>query len=147
MPKNVITERDIEELAREGKTSLDLDGDSILTELAYEKARALGIQLGASDPGAPSAPIRPYLSKFPQTPAPRPAETPLPQAPIAAIPVVVTQVPAGTPCAFCLGKAELDLDALRVRLRKAALAKMGDSMDPALIDTIIERVLANVGLK
>jgi hypothetical protein len=145
MPKNVITERDVEELAREGKTSLDLDGDTILTELAYEKARELGVQLGASDPGAPSAPYRPYLSKFPQAPIPRPAEAPLPQIP--AKPVGVALAPAGAPCAFCMGKAELDLDALRVRLRKAALAKMGDRMDPALIDTIIERVLANVGLK
>jgi hypothetical protein len=142
MPKNVITERDIEELAREGKTSLDLDGNSILTELAYEKARELGIQLGASDMGAPAAPIRPYLSKFPQTPPPKVAAPPATVQPEA-----VAQAPAGTPCAFCMGKAELDLDALRVRLRKAALAKMGDTMDPALIDTIIERVLSNVGLK
>ncbi len=144
MPKNVITERDIEELAREGKTSLDLDGDSILTELAYEKARELGIQFGAGDPGAPAAPLRPYLSKFPQTPAPKPIDAPAPAMPAAAS---APQVPTAMTCAFCGVKTELDLDALRVRLRKAATAKMGSSMDPALIDTIIERVLSNVGLK
>jgi hypothetical protein len=144
MPKNVITERDIEELAGQGKTSLELNGDTVLTELAYEMAHKLGIQLGASDPGSPAAPIRPYLSKFPQTPAPKPIDAPAPAMPAAAS---APQIPAGMPCAFCGVKTELDLDALRVRLRKAASAKMGSSMDPALIDTIIERVLSNVGLK
>ncbi len=140
MPKNVITERDIEELSKAGKTSLDLTGDTVLTELAYEMARKLGIQLGESDPGSPAAPIRPYLSRMPQTPAPRPE--PPAVVPIAAQP----KIPAGMPCAACGVKTGIDLDALRSRVRKAALAKMGDRMDPALIDTIIERVFANVGI-
>jgi hypothetical protein len=140
MPKQIITERDIEEMSRQGKMSLDLTDDIVLTELAYEMARKLGFRLGKSDPGSPAAPIRPYLSQMPKTPA-----APV-QSPAVPAPAVAPKIPDGAPCAFCQGKAELDLDALRQRVRKAAIAKMGDRMDAALIDTIIDRVLNNIGL-
>jgi L-fuculose-phosphate aldolase len=72
MPKTVYTDQDIEELARQGVTSLTLGEDDRLTDLAYEKARRLGVQListRAENP--PAAPIRPYLS--PASPASSPA--------------------------------------------------------------------------
>ncbi len=147
MPKQIITERDIEEMNRQGKTSLDLTEDTILTELAYEMARKLGFHLGKTDPGSPAAPIRPYLSKVPETPAPRPPAPAVSLTQPVSVAMQAPKFPAGMPCAFCQGKAEIDLDALRQRVRKAAIAKMGDRMDAALIDTIIERVLNNIGLK
>ena len=145
MPKQIITERDIEDMNRQGKTSLDLTEDTILTELAYEMARKLGFRLGKSDPGSPAAPIRPYLSQMPKTPAAKPlAAAASPVQP--GLPAAPPQMQAAMPCAFCIGKGEINLDLLRQRVRKAAIAKMGDRMDAALIDTIIDRVLNNIGL-
>jgi L-fuculose-phosphate aldolase len=62
MPKIFLTERDIEDIARQGQTVIALDADTVLTDLAYEKARSLG--LAVISPGGdapPGAPVRPYL--------------------------------------------------------------------------------------
>jgi hypothetical protein len=64
MPKEFYTEKDIEELFKRGVLSLNVTGDVVLTELAYEKANRLGMQLVRSQPDTPpSAPIRPYVSQ------------------------------------------------------------------------------------
>jgi L-fuculose-phosphate aldolase len=66
MSKTVYTDHDIEDLARQGVTYLTLGEDDHLTDLAYEKARRLGVQLvsgRAENP--PAAPVRPYLSPAP----------------------------------------------------------------------------------
>ncbi len=63
MSKTIYTDHDIEDLVKQGITTLTLDENMLLTDLAYEKARTLGISLvysGAENP--PSAPVRPYLS-------------------------------------------------------------------------------------
>jgi hypothetical protein len=64
MPKEFITEKDIEDLFRRGVTSLNVGDNVVLTELAYEKATRLGVQLlrnQADNP--PAAPVRPYISQ------------------------------------------------------------------------------------
>ncbi|HVN55285.1 MAG TPA: class II aldolase/adducin family protein [Anaerolineaceae bacterium] len=64
MPKTILTDRDIEDHARRGETILVLSEDTFLTDLAYEKARALGITLLQAGPDQPpAAPLRPYLSR------------------------------------------------------------------------------------
>ena len=79
MPKEFYTERDIEDMFKRGIQSLRVDDNVVLTELAYEKAERLGMQLISERPiEVPSAPIRPYLSqdvKPASTPA-TPAEDP-----------------------------------------------------------------------
>jgi hypothetical protein len=45
MPKTFYTERDIEDLVKQGVKSLIVDDDVVLTDLAYEKARRLGLEL------------------------------------------------------------------------------------------------------
>jgi L-fuculose-phosphate aldolase len=63
MPKIIYTDHDIEDLVRQGITTLTVGEDMVLTDLAYEKAGRLGINLvysGSENP--PSAPVRPYLS-------------------------------------------------------------------------------------
>ena len=71
MPKEFYTEKDIEDLFKGGVMSLEVTDNVVLTELAYEKAGRLGMQLHRSQPdNPPSAPVRPYLS---QKQAPRPA--------------------------------------------------------------------------
>jgi len=63
MPKEFITERDIEDMFKAGRTSLQLSDNLVLTELAYEKAQKLGMQLIAENAKPPSAPERPYIAK------------------------------------------------------------------------------------
>lgn len=64
MPKEFYTERDIEDMFKRGIQSLRVDDNVVLTELAYEKAQRLGMQLTSERPiEVPSAPIRPYLSQ------------------------------------------------------------------------------------
>ena len=64
MPKEFYTEKDIEDLFQRGIRSLQVTENVVLTELAYEKANRLGLQLisdRAENP--PAAPVRPYLSE------------------------------------------------------------------------------------
>lgn len=62
MPKEFFTERDIEDIVKRGTTSLQLSDDIVLTELAYEKAQRLGLQLTNPNIKPPAAPERPYIS-------------------------------------------------------------------------------------
>ncbi len=120
MPKEFYTERDIEDLVKRGVMSLEINDNVVLTELAYEKANRLGFKLIRSAPDTPpAAPIRPYLSQkqFPTTTAPTPAPAP---------------------------PKETDL---HERIRSAVLARMGNQLDPALLDAIIQRVLRSTGVK
>src|SRR5512137_2001518 len=64
MPKEFYTERDIEDMFKRGILSLQVNDNVVLTELAYEKANRLGMQLlreRAVEP--PAAPVRPYISQ------------------------------------------------------------------------------------
>ena len=111
MSKTFYTERDLEDLARQGVQSLVVNDDVVVTELAREKAERLGIALVREQETPPSAPVRPYLSTNPARKAAEPANS------------------------------GPDLEA---RVRKAVLARLGDEVDPNLLDTIIRRVLKNV---
>ena len=130
MPKTFYTERDIEDLVRSGVTSLIVDEDVALTDLAYEKARKLGMELLRENDGPPAAPVRPYIakqvspsavssSKGPSNPLSRPA------------PAV----------------AKPGADDLQQRVYQAALARLGDSVDQKLLETIVQRVLKSVSTK
>ena len=117
MSKTFYTERDIELLAEQGVKSIVVNEDVVLTELAREKADRLGIALKRQHDTPPSAPLRPYLS---QDAAPAP-----------------TQSVAGGAGS---GKADL-----RARVRDKVIARLGSEVDPHLLETIINRVLDNVG--
>ena len=45
MPKDFITERDIEDMVKRGILSLEINDQVVLTDLAYEKANRLGMRL------------------------------------------------------------------------------------------------------
>jgi hypothetical protein len=123
MPKEFYTERDIEDLFKRGSMSLRVDDNVVLTELAYEKAQRLGMQLVRERPvEPPAAPVRPYISQF---------QKPEPAAPSA---------PA--PAAADAGVADLP-----ARIREAVTARLGAQVDPALLDLIIQRVLKSTGVK
>jgi hypothetical protein len=121
MPKEFYTERDIEDMFKRGVMSLQVTDNVVLTELAYEKANRLGMQLLREKPlTPPAAPVRPYISQ-PSQPATAPAAAPAANPPV-------------------------DAD-LAARIRAAVLAQLGNQVDPALLDVIIQRVLKSTGAK
>jgi hypothetical protein len=135
MPKEFYTEKDIEDMFKGGIMSLEVHDHVVLTELAFEKARAMGMKLvcmNADHP--PSAPVRPYLSQ---------KQGSRPGAPVAA--AMVSSLPAracGEPAA---GKpAEINL---QQRIREAVIARVGTQVDANLLDVIIKRVLTSTGVK
>ncbi len=120
MAKTFYTERDIEDMATRGQMSIEMSDDVVLTELAFEKAERLGVKLIQPHHLPPAAPIRPYLS----------------------------QNGEGRLRACCgeteISETETDL---RQRIRDSVNAKLGNQIDPALLETIITRVLSNIGIK
>ncbi len=129
MPKEFYTEKDIEDLVKRGVLSLDVNENVVLTELAYEKANRLGMQLVRGQPdNPPAAPVRPYLSeKAAARPAALAARQNIPS-------------PAASPAPAAQGD-------LPGRIRSAVIAKMSTQVDPALLDSIIQRVLKSTGVK
>jgi hypothetical protein len=119
MSRKFYTERDIEDMAARGQYTLTVDENVVLTELAFEKANRLGVKLVQAHQTPPAAPIRPYLSE-----PVKPAET----------------------CKTCDTPTAAGNSDLRERIRSAVQAKLGDQIDPALLETIITRVLNNVGV-
>lgn len=158
MPKTFYTEQDIEALVRGGTRSLALNDDVVLTEQAYEAARRLGLALIQDNPALPpSAPVRPYLSSIPK--AKKPAETqnlvsqptrtqnsapqpPPPPKPASAPARVETQNLAPRPA-----QPSNPASPTAERIRAAVIARLGDSIDPHLLNTIINRVLNSTGVK
>ncbi|HJS29997.1 MAG TPA: hypothetical protein VJ768_10270 [Anaerolineales bacterium] len=113
--KTFYTDRDIEDLARQGVSTLEVNEDVYLTDLAREKADRLGVRLVREHDGPSAAPVRPYLSE-----------------------------------ASSAAKKAEDLTAGRdqemfERVRAAVIKRVGQDADTDLIDTIIRRVLANIG--
>src|SRR3989304_6216924 len=124
MPKTFYTERDIVDLVKQGVTSLIVDDDVVLTDLAYEKARKLGMELLRADDQPPGAPVRPYIAKL--------------SSPSASGNVKATvSVPASAPVS-AVGAGAKGEDDLYQRVYKASLAQLGDSVDPKLLGVIIE---------
>jgi len=126
MPKEFYTEKDIEDLVKRGVSSLEINDNTALTDLAYEKANRLGLKLIQRQPdNPPAAPIRPYISQ------PTPEKPPSPNVPTTA--AAPTQAPAASD--------------LHQRIRSAVIARLGSQIDPALLDVIIQRVLKSTGVK
>ncbi|MEP6896731.1 MAG: hypothetical protein ABI986_14090, partial [Chloroflexota bacterium] len=107
MPKTFYTDKDIEELHSKGVKSLRVTDDVALTDLAYEKARRLGIQIADADV-PPAAPVRPYLSDM----KPRPTQ------------------PKSDSVSSTSASSESDI---AQRIRSAVLAKLGNQVDAKLL--------------
>jgi len=133
MPKTFYTERDIEDLAARGVISLVEDDNVVLTDLARDKAMRLGIEIVHEYDQPPSAPERPYIAKLTS-----PSATVSGQAELSR--------DRSTSKAPITGSVERD-DELLQTVREAVVARLGDAVDLKLLDTIIRRVLQNVGVK
>ena len=128
MAKTFYTEKDIEELFKSGTTSLQVNDTVSLTDLAYEKAKRLGMQLLFEDTDLPPiAPIRPYLSN-------------------------------GSPQAATAARAKPEVDSVRSpvtqpqaeiaqRIRSAVISRLGNQVDAKLLNSIIQRVVKATGVK
>jgi restriction endonuclease Mrr len=132
MPKEFYTEKDIEDLVRRGIHSLELNDQVFLTELAYEKAERLGMKLIKQGAGDSSVPVRPYISGQSSQNSSRTAAKPV-TTPSTVMPAQHSQ---------STGDSEL-----RKRIREAVMKRLGNQVDAALLDRIIERVLHSTGVK
>jgi hypothetical protein len=132
MPKEFYTEKDIEDLVRRGINSLEVNDEVYLTELAYEKAERLGMKLLKQGAADPSVPVRPYIS----------AAATQNSAGSAAKPVSMSTTVAPAKRSQASGDSEL-----RNRIRSAVMTRLGNQVDAALLDRIIERVLHSTGVK
>jgi hypothetical protein len=107
-----------------------VDDEVVLTDLAFEKARALGMLL---DDSPPAAPVRPYLSE---------KNTLHPKGRVDSVASILLE-PALTPT---LSRGERE-SALEKRIREKVAAKLGDQVDASLLDTIIKRTLKLARIK
>jgi hypothetical protein len=126
MPKTFYTDHDIEDLAQRGAISLVVDDDVVLTDLARDKAMRLGVELLREQP--PCAPERPYISKITSPSATQPSiDNPSQQSKDAS--------------------SQTSGDDIYQKVYDAAIARLGNSVDPKLLETIIRRVLQTVTAK
>jgi len=130
MPKTFYTERDIEDLAKRGVISLVEDDDVVLTDLARDKAMRLGIEIVHEFDQPPSAPERPYITKLTSPSATSPEKG----------------SPPKTSSSTQTSGAGSSSEDLYQSVRAEVIARLGDAVDPQLLDTIIRRVLQNVGV-
>ena len=128
MPKTFYTERDIEDMVRQGISSLVVDDNAALTDLAYTRARQLGMELLSDNDKPPAAPERPYIAKPVQTPGKKMMKK--------AAPPPVRRVAHNLPPSNSTD--------LHQRIHAAVVAKLGNSVDTKLLDVIIKRVLRNI---
>jgi hypothetical protein len=139
MPKKFFTDKDIEELHRKGIKSLQMNDDVVLTDLAYEKAKRLGLQLiyeRADNP--PAAPVRPYLSD----------KEPALAKPVAALVSQAGTQPSLTQQSLTPAPAHGERESnLEKRIRDTVTARLGNQVDSKLLDAIIKRVVKATGLK
>lgn len=133
MPKTFYTERDIEDLAKRGVISLVEDDDIVLTDLARDKAMRLGVEIVHEFDQPPSAPERPYITKLTSPSATSPGKTDAPQ---------VSSSVIAKPAVRGSGS-----DELFESVRAEVVSRLGDAVDPQLLDTIIRRVMQNVGAR
>ncbi len=91
MPKTFYTERDIQDLASRGVTSLEVNDDIVLTDLARDEALKRGLRLIRAQPVPPA--------------------------------VATAQ------------------DELIHRVKAAVIARLGEQVDAALLDTIVTQVV------
>jgi hypothetical protein len=130
MPKKFFTDKDIEELYHKGIKSLQMGDEVVLTDLAYEKAKRLGIHLTFGDQAEhpPAAPVRPYLSDKEPPPA-TPVTASAPQTPSQPRP------------------SSSSVTDIEQRIRSAVIARLGNQVDAQLLENIIHRVVKATGLK
>jgi hypothetical protein len=122
MPKVFYTERDIEDLAKQGVKSIDVNDDVVVTDAAREKARRVGVDLIVERPAAASKPLPFFQPAAPQLTAPSPTPTPIAARP-----------------------AQESTADLETRVYNSVKTRLNGQVDDALLRTIVQRVLKSLG--
>lgn len=138
--KKFYTDKDIEELFHNGVKSLQINDDVVLTDLAFEKARALGLLV---DDSPPAAPVRHYLSDVKPRPSTGKSDS---------VSSAFHPLPSGegrgegalTPNPSPSRERKVELEK---RIREKVFAKLGNQVDAGLLDAIIKRTLKATGMK
>jgi hypothetical protein len=118
MAKTFYTEHDIEDMVKRGERALVVNDDVVLTDLAFESARKLNVELVQPHSTPPSAPERPYINNTGASSA----------------------APSGLP-------RSVRVEAIKERVKNAVKARLGNQVDDAMLDRIIDRVAADLGLR
>jgi len=132
MPKTFYTEHEIEDLFKNGVTTLEMNENVVLTGLAYEKATRLGLKLIQSAELVADAPVRPYLSRENQ------------QSPTSSFVHLHAAAPCNNPACHEKQISAVLPEDLAARIKTAVVARLGSNVDQALLDAIIRRVLDQV---
>jgi hypothetical protein len=125
--KTFYTERDIEDMHASGVTELELDDDVVLTDLARDKAIALGLKMKVVEKRSGQPNSSPRLAVAPQMQLPSAAAGPSSPLPAAAAPSSAT--------------SEADLVA---QVKSAVIARLGTNAHNDLLDQVIPQVLARL---
>ena len=118
MPKTFYTLHDIQDFAKAGVTRVEYNDDIVITDEARERAPHLGMELVRAD-------------------RPRPPEA------VARVETATTYGRASLPAPTGQPATVAPTD-IHTRVRSAVVAQLGGQVDPALLDKIIARVLAQV---
>jgi hypothetical protein len=126
--KTFYTERDIADMHATGVTEIEIDDDVIMTDLAREKAIALGLKmkLVAQRSGQPAG--LPRLAVAPQMQLPPAVNGPTSPPPLAS----TAPAPA---------VSEIDVTS---QIKSAVIARLGTNAHNDLLDQIIPQVLARL---
>ena len=124
--KTFYTVRDIEDMHAAGVVEIETHEDVVVTDVAREKATALGMKLKPVDPGGARSPVSPAArvaatGAFPQTSAAPPASR--------------SASPAGS------GAASGELVS---KVKAAVVQRLGTSKYDELLDRIIPQVIAQL---
>ncbi len=122
MARIFYTERDIEDLAKQGVREIDENDNVYLTDLARERMEALGIK---SRRGKPQA--APASAPSVAAPAPAPVSAPAP-------------APAIAPAGLSAAEKQQVMD----KVKAGVIARLGPSVDTAMVDTIVRRVVGQL---
>jgi len=123
--KTFYTERDITDMHANGVTAIEIDDDVVLTDLARDKAIALGMQMKLVDKRSGQPNSLPRLAVAPQMQLPPAVVGPASPLPTSSAPPT----------------AEPNLVA---QIKSAVIAKLGTTAHNDLLDQVIPQVLARL---
>ncbi len=134
--KTFYTERDIVDMHTAGVVEIEIDDDVVLTDLAREKAIALGLRmkLVKKRSGQPEKPDMPRLAVAPQTQLPPAVVGPSTPAP----------APSSAPPS---ADSTAENSELVSRIKSAIIAKLGTTEYNDLLDQVIPLVLARLRIE
>ncbi len=124
MAKTFYTERDVEDLFRQGIMTITLADDIVMTDLAYERANKLDMKMVQADETPPAAPIRPYINTTPSK--------------------SITKSVNNTSNVQIQNTSRVA--EIKTKVRETVKNRMGSSVDAAMLDAVIDRVAKDLGL-